>query len=133
MQRMVFSTSSGSDLQAMHAKQHKNLTIDPKYHVDDFESTYVSEIEFVRSPFYELGKLKHATPEEAHDLLDTLQNKREALFGFEAQVKAPRATNENASLTRYADKVEDPELQGVYQTPTYRPYEIIDPVAHFRV
>lgn len=112
---------------------HKNLTIDPKYHVDEFEPTQVQELEFIRSPFYELGKLKYAGPEEIQDLMQTLEIKKETMFALEGQIRHPIRTNENASFERYADKVESEEMEGTYQAPTYKPFEIVDPACHFRV
>lgn len=42
-----------------HATTHLNTSIHPKFYENDFESTNIEELEFVRSPFYEMARLYH--------------------------------------------------------------------------
>jgi hypothetical protein len=43
-------------LKELHTTKHLNSIMDPKFYEKDFWSTGIEEIEFVRSPFYDLAK-----------------------------------------------------------------------------
>jgi hypothetical protein len=38
-----------------HKQRHTDLVMDPKFYEKDFFATGIEEIEFVRSPYYELS------------------------------------------------------------------------------
>lgn len=46
--------------------------MDSKFYERDFEPTGALELEFMRSPFYELAKSHKMDPKEATDLIDTV-------------------------------------------------------------
>lgn len=49
----------------------------PKFYENEFEATSIEELEFVRSPFYELAQLKHTeSGPEAERLLTHLAQKQ---------------------------------------------------------
>ena len=75
-----------------------------KFFENDFAETMVDEVEFVRSPFYELAKATRLGPEKAEDLMDTIYMKNaiqtdRKLLGLTA---GPH-TRETVAYTRYAD------------------------------
>lgn len=41
-----------------------------KFYENDFVATSIKEIEFVRSPFYDLAKANEMTGEDAHEMLE---------------------------------------------------------------
>lgn len=41
-----------------------------KFYQNDFVATAIKEIEFVRSPFYDLAKANEMTSEDAHEMLE---------------------------------------------------------------
>jgi hypothetical protein len=43
-----------------------------KFYENDFMSTRIKEIEFIRSPYYDIAKEKYMNNEEVHDMLDDL-------------------------------------------------------------
>jgi len=69
----LFSTSTAGSLSAQHKQTHYNTSIHPKFYENTFEATSIEEIEFVRSPFYELAQMKHTeSGPEAERLLTHL-------------------------------------------------------------
>lgn len=69
----LFSTST---LTAQHKQTHYGTSMHPKFYENTFEATSIEEIEFVRSPFYELAQLKHTeSGVEAERLLTHLMQK----------------------------------------------------------
>ena len=52
----LFSTSN---LAQSHKKTHYGAAMHPRFYENVFEPTSIEELEFVRSPFYELAQLKH--------------------------------------------------------------------------
>ena len=68
LQHAVFSSKA-----VAHRTAHMSTPIHPKFYEDDFKSTNIEELEFVRSPFYELAKLHHTKEgEDAQKLLSDI-------------------------------------------------------------
>jgi len=66
---------AGSDA-GKHREVHIPSTVHPKFYEDDFEATSIRELEFVRSPFYDLGRAEHLKEgEEAEEFLSNIQLK----------------------------------------------------------
>ena len=55
VQRRLFTTTASQA--HLYKVKHTSDLIDPKYYKDDFIATAIEEIEFIRSPFYDLAKL----------------------------------------------------------------------------
>lgn len=49
----------------MHKKHHMSFTMDPKFYEKDIQAGMFEDLEYVRSPFYELAKKEHASAENA--------------------------------------------------------------------
>ena len=50
--------------------------MNPKYYENDFQSTSIRELEYVRSPFYDLGRAEHLKEgEDAQQFLTNVQLK----------------------------------------------------------
>ena len=63
--------------------------IDPKFYEKDFISTAIKEIDYIRSPLYDLAKAQVMTPESASDFLDDFGMKTSMIDELEAEVMAP--------------------------------------------
>jgi len=75
-----------------------------KFFENDFVDTMVDEVEFVRSPFYDLAKATRMDYDNAEDLLENIYLKNSIqvdrkMFGLTA---GPH-TRETVAYTRYAD------------------------------
>ena len=67
--------TTNSDV-SKHKEQHINAPIHAKFYENDFTSTSIKELEFVRSPFYDLAKWEHLREgEEASEFLTNVQLK----------------------------------------------------------
>lgn len=55
---------------------HTRDIMDPKFYENDFVATRIKEIEFVRSPFYELSRAHKMNEEEAREVLNELEIKQ---------------------------------------------------------
>jgi hypothetical protein len=70
MRTALFSTST---VAKQHKQTHYGTSMHPKFYENEFEATSIEELEFVRSPFYELAQLKHTeSGPEAERLLTHL-------------------------------------------------------------
>jgi hypothetical protein len=70
------SLSSFSTEKQRHAVEHKQWLMDPAHYENDFQPTSIEELEFVRSPFYDLARLEHTNEgDKARELLDSLHLK----------------------------------------------------------
>ena len=92
------------------ASQHKTQHIGEKMHSSfyekDFEATSIEELEFIRSPFFDLAALQHVKEgAQAEKLLTTLTQKLAMTDITTNVVKSPAPNKENQAFTRYADKV----------------------------
>ena len=53
----------------MHKKKHMSVLMDPKFYENDFMATNDTELEFVRSPFYDLARRETMSKDKAQELL----------------------------------------------------------------
>ena len=78
--------------------------MDPSHYENDFESTSIEELEFVRSPFYDLAKYEHTQEgEKARDLLDSLHLKHQIISPINSVIQPEKKNKTNVAYTRYAD------------------------------
>ena len=85
--------------------------MDSKFYEKDFIPTAIEEIDYVRSPFYDLAKSNYMGEEEAHDLLDDFGLVTSMIDPVMDQVLSPQISPENAAFFRYQDQVSAPEDQ----------------------
>lgn len=53
----MFSAGGGAvDIAKLHEKKHSGSVMDPKYYEEDYVMGRTEEMEFVRSPYYDLAK-----------------------------------------------------------------------------
>ena len=92
--------------------KHELEVHNKKYFEKDFVSTSIEELEFVRSPFYEIAALHHTKDgEESEQLLTDLATKINMIDLMHNALKSPPLTKEKVAFTRYADEVEDPTIR----------------------
>ena len=97
--------------------------MDKKYYEKDFVATQIAEIEYVRSPYYELAAQKQMTAEEVHAELDEFGMKMGMIDPSIQIMMAAGPTPENVSFTRYADEVESIESEKhIFQQPRGEPF-----------
>ena len=79
--------------------------MDSKFYKDDYYPTSIEEVEYVRSPYYDLAKSKAMGGEDdVHEALDEIGMKFSALSPIAASVLIPdKETPESVAFTRYAD------------------------------
>lgn len=77
------------------------------FYENDFYPTSIEQVEYVRSPYYDLAKANEMTGEEdVHRTLDELGLKFSALNPRAASVLVPPLeTPESVAFTRYADQL----------------------------
>ena len=100
-----------SSLATQHKKTHIPQVMDSKFYEKDFMATSIEEIEFIRSPLYDLAKVMSMDEEEAHDLLDDLGLKTAMIDPLTESVLSPQVSPDTAAFFRYQDKVSAPEDQ----------------------
>lgn len=98
----------------LHEKRHSGLVMDPKFYENDFLAGKSDELEFVRSPFYDMARAETLNQEQAGALLDDITQKLNHIEGFEIFLQPPVPTKENVAYTRYADQSEDPKVRSLY-------------------
>jgi len=94
--------------------------MDSKFYKDDFFPTSIEEVEYVRSPYYDLARSTVMGGEDdVHDTLDAIGLKFSALSPVAASVLIPaKETPESVAFTRYADQVmADKSEQHIFQFP----------------
>ena len=95
-----------------HKTKHLQAPLHPRYYAEEFEATSVSELEFVRSPFFELASLQHVSEgDDANTLLSDLAQKLQMTDITTNVLKSPTPTAENVAFTRYADKAMDEKFE----------------------
>ena len=92
---------------SLYKKQHTGQLMDKKFYKDDFFPTSIEEVEYVRSPFYDLAKSASMGGEDdVHEVLDEIGMKFSAMDPIAASVLIPaKETPESVAFTRYADEV----------------------------
>lgn len=88
--------------------------MDPKFYENDFVMGKTEEMEFVRSPFYDLAKKEKLNAAQAAELIDQVTLKLNYIEGLDIFLQPPQPTRENVALKRYADKVEDPKSKPLF-------------------
>ena len=83
--------------------------MDKKFYEKDFVATSIAEIEYVRSPYYDLAAQKQMTAEEVHAEFDEFGMKMGMIDPSLAMMMASSPNPENISFTRYADRCEAEE------------------------
>ena len=69
---MRFAATPTADESAKHKEEHIDEPMHHKFYEDAFMSTSIRELEFVRSPFYDLAKSHHA--KEGEDSAEFITN-----------------------------------------------------------
>ena len=73
---MFLFSSSDSGQSGRHKTEHLHATSHPKFFENDFMTTSIKELEFVRSPFYDLGMAEHVKEgEDAQEFITNVQLK----------------------------------------------------------
>lgn len=84
----------------------------PKFYENDFTSTSIKELEYVRSPFYDLGMHEHmAEGKEATKFIEKMVLKIEMNQFLMSKLKSQFPTKQTVAFTRYADEVQNPEYR----------------------
>ena len=117
----------------LHEKHHLGSVMDPRFYENDFLAGKSSELEYVRSPFYDLAKKEQLSAEQAGQLIDDIALKLTYIEGFEIFLQPAAPTKENVAYTRYADVTEDPAAKPVFQFPRGQPYRIVNNAELFRI
>jgi hypothetical protein len=100
------------DASALHKRQHTGDLMNSKFYENDFVATSIKEIEFVRSPFYDLAKANEMTSEGAHELLESFTLKNYMIDETSEMLMSPFPARENVNMhIRYQDAVDAPEDQ----------------------
>ena len=87
MRTALFSTST---LAQQHKQTHYGHSMHPRFYENEFEATSIEELEFVRSPFYELAQLKHTeSGPEAERLLTHLAQKSSMIYQTTSITQSP--------------------------------------------
>ncbi len=53
--------------------------MDPKYYENDYFLSATEELDFVKSPFYDLARMERMSKEEAHSLFESLEHKMNSM------------------------------------------------------
>lgn len=83
--------------------------MDPKFYENEYIVGKSDELEFVRTPFYDLARKEQLSSEQVKVLIDDVTMKLNFIEGFEIFLQPAVPTKENVAYTRYADVVEDPK------------------------
>mgnify|MGYP006999549443 CR=1 FL=1 len=94
-----------------HQKNHSPLIMDSKFYENDFIPTSIEEIDYIRSPFYDLAKAKYMNNDDAHDLLDEIGLKAAMMDSTSHTILSAKVSPETQAFFRYQDKVDAPEDQ----------------------
>jgi len=130
--RALFSRSFSS-VQA-HKTHHKAEVMNPKFYERDFLNTSIEEIEYIRSPLYDLAKEQTMTDDQLHDFLDDYGLKQAMISEASQFLMSPQETAESVAFKRYQDEVTAPEDQKhIFQHPRGEPLRRSEPGALFRM
>jgi hypothetical protein len=121
MQRMVFSSVQ----KAQHTVKHKDWLMDNRHYENDFEPTSIDELEYVRSPFYDLATMTHTTDgEELDKLYENIKMKYDILNPLKEVIGSGRPTKRNVAYKRYGDdQCADPKWNAVFNHPKGTAYK----------
>jgi hypothetical protein len=86
-----------------------------KFYENEFEPTSIAELDFVRSPFYELSQMQHLKEgPESVKLMSDLTQKLLMINPLQNQLRAPGPSPDRIAFTRYADKIFNPEFEHLF-------------------
>lgn len=126
-------TPKADNAASAHVKHHIGSVMDPRFYENDFYAGKSKELEFVRSPFYDLAKEEQMNKESAGKLIDDVTQKMLHIEGLEVLLQPPVPTKENVAYTRYADVAEDQSAKHIFQFPRGQPYRIVNNAELFRI
>ena len=110
--RRAFTTNEAT------AQLHKKTTygnyMEPKLYENEFMGTNAKEIEFVRSPFYDLAKVETMTSEEVNDLLDQLTLKMNMIENKAGIMTGGLSSKDETVHERYADDFSDDKSKHIF-------------------
>lgn len=97
--------------------------LDEKFFENDYIMTAIDEIEFIRSPMYEISKAYKMNYEGVEDLMEEIHLKSALTTDFELMgLKYPHPNRENVAFKRYADISLAPEADKyMFQQPRGEP------------
>lgn len=121
------------DTAKMHEKRHLDAVMDQRFYENDFVVGKSSELEIMRSPFYDLAREEKLDSEGASHLIDEISQKLTYVEGLEVLLQPPVPTKENIAYTRYADVAEDQASRDLFQFPRGAQFRIIDKAELFRI
>lgn len=127
------SFASSEALASQHKTVHSSNSVEPRFYEKDFVPTSAKEIEFVRSPFYDLVKGENMKPEQAQELLETVALKIDMTKITSGILDDLNPTKEEKSYTRYADTRIDEDVKHIFQFPKGEPYRQIPATDLFRI
>ena len=84
-----------------HKQNHTTLVMDSKFYERDFWATGIKEIEFIRSPLYDLARGCYMNDEVTHEFIEDLGMKAAMIDETTSIMLTPQKTKENASFKRY--------------------------------
>ena len=91
--RTFSAAASDQSLAELNKQHHKNIIMDAKFYEKDFWSTAIEEIEYVRSPLYEIAKSKpFGNDELVHEHLEDMNLRLGMMSEIEQQVLSPQDT-----------------------------------------
>lgn len=107
--------------------------MDPKFYENDIEPTVVEEIEFIRSPFYDLAKDYHMNENRADEVIDMVTIKGTLMDRMQGITSRAQPSKEEKAYTRYADNLSNAKDEHLFKFPRGEPYRRINNAELFRV
>ena len=105
--------------------------MDSKYYENEFVHTAIKELEYVRTPFYDLAQHEHLKEgEDTSKYLEDLAVKTQMLNMLDPVLRTPTPDKMTIAFNRYGDEVMDDKFKERLQFPMGQPYEIIDKAKH---
>lgn len=98
-----------------HATDHQNIQMHPRFHEHEVHPTSIKELEFIRSPFYDVAKLYHLKEgESSQKLVTQIAQKIEMMEPLSTAHRGFGIGKERDAFTNLFDKVHDPKLESIY-------------------
>ena len=98
--------------------------MDTRHYENEFEPTSIDELEYVRSPFYDLARIQHTKDgEEVEKLYDSIKMKYDILSPLHEVLDTQRPTKRNVAYKRYGDdQCQDPKWNSIFNFPKGKEY-----------
>ena len=114
------------------------MLVDPKFYENDYMTTTEYDLEYVRSPFYDIAKSHLMSNEDRAKIFEEIAVKQTYLRSSESLIEPPPPTKESIAYTRYGDYKPDREAvdmnsKFLFEFPRGKPYSIINSGELFRV